>query len=74
MAKQRTKRGKHRPAGGGAGRSSGGGSLMKLRGGFRSIAGGGKKKPRTRWGVALDVALWIALIAAALFLFSRRYG
>lgn len=45
-----------------------GGMMTRMRSGFQSVAGGGKAKKNK----VLDILLWIAVIAAAIFFFARR--
>ena len=75
MSKKRGKKKRRKGSGGGVGGGAGGGSgggMMRMRGGFKSITGGGKKEPRPRLSVAMDVALWAAVIAVGIFLLSQR--
>lgn len=44
-----------------------GGMITRMRGGFQAVAGGKAKKNRV-----MDVVLWIAVLAAALFFVARR--
>ncbi|MCA9525365.1 MAG: hypothetical protein KC549_03595 [Myxococcales bacterium] len=46
-----------------------GGLLTGMRSGFKAVAGQGKPKKNK----ALDVVLWIAVLAVAAFVFARRF-
>lgn len=67
MAKKKTK-GQGAPAK----RSGSGGMLSGMRGGMKRVTGGGPSKPRGPWSRVLDIALWVAVIAMALYWFMRR--
>lgn len=50
-----------------------GGLMTGMRGGMKRAAGqGGPGGPRSRWGRVLDVALWLAVIAMALYWVLQR--
>lgn len=49
-----------------------GGLLSGMRGGMKRMTSGGPSKPRGPWARALDIALWLAVIAMALYWLLRR--
>lgn len=53
-------------------RGSGGGLLSGMRGGFKAAVG--VDRPTQKKGGWLDIALWIAVVVAALFFLYKKMG
>jgi hypothetical protein len=70
---QQSKQRKHPGGGGGASAESASGTMGSFRRGLRAIAGGSDKKgPKGAVEKAIDMALWAAVVLAAIYFFAKQ--